>query len=73
MTIEIPTKNYVEILSVLIQSFSENDTHRRDMPRVFNIQDNEFENNRETNLDSITEEILFQIMNSEMKKMYRMN
>ena len=45
--IEIPTKDYVDCLS-------ENNRNRRDIPTVINDQDNEFDNNKLTNLDGIT-------------------
>ena len=37
-----------------VDSLSENERSRRDLSRVFNDQDNEFDNNRPKNLDSIT-------------------
>ena len=45
--IEIPTKNYVD-------SLHESSRNRRDLSSVFNDQDNEFDNNKLTILDSIT-------------------
>ena len=45
--IEIPTKVYVD-------SLSENDRSRRDLSAVFNNQDNEFDTNKLTILDSLT-------------------
>ena len=45
--IEIPTKSNVD-------SLSEDDRNRQDMSTVFNHQDNEFDNNKFTNLDSDT-------------------
>ena len=45
--IEIPTKSYVD-------SLHEINRDRRDLSSVFNDQDNEFDNNKLTNLDSIT-------------------
>ena len=45
--IEIPTLNYVD-------SLHESSRNRRDLPSVFNDQDNEFDNNKLTKLDSIT-------------------
>ena len=45
--IEIPTKAYVD-------SLSEKDRNRRDLSTVFNDQDNEFDSNKLTILDSIT-------------------
>ena len=45
--IEIPTKLYVD-------SLHENKRNRWDLSTVFNDQDNEFGNNKLTNLDSIT-------------------
>ena len=45
--IEIPTKNYVDGLY-------ENSRNRRDLSSVFNDRDNEFDNNKLTNLDSVS-------------------
>ena len=45
--IELPTKSYVD-------SLHEINRDRRDLSSVFNDQDNEFDNNNLTNLDSIT-------------------
>ena len=45
--IELPTKSYVD-------SLHEINRDRRDLSSVFNDQDNEFNNNKLTNLDSIT-------------------
>ena len=45
--IELPTKSYVD-------SLHEINRDRRDVSSVFNDQDNEFDNNKLTNLDSIT-------------------
>ena len=45
--IELPTKSYVD-------SLHEINRDRRDLSAVFNDQDNEFDNNKLTNLDSIT-------------------
>ena len=45
--IELPTKSFVD-------SLHENRRNRRDLSSVFNDQDNEFDNNTLTNLDSIT-------------------
>ena len=45
--IELPTKSYVD-------SLHESSRNRRDLSSVFNDQDNEFDNNKLTNLDSIT-------------------
>ena len=45
--IELPTKSYVD-------SLHEINRDRRDLTSVFNDQDNEFDNNKLTNLDSIT-------------------
>ena len=45
--IELPTKSYVD-------SLHEINRDRRDLSSVFNDQDNEFDNNKLTNLDSIT-------------------
>ena len=45
--IELPTRSYVD-------SLHEINRDRRDLSSVFNDQDNEFENNKLTNLDSIT-------------------
>ena len=45
--IEIPTKSYVD-------SLHESSRKRRELSSVFNDQDNEFDNNKLTNLDSIT-------------------
>ena len=45
--IELPTKSYVD-------SLHESSRNRRDLSSVFNDQDNEFYNNKLTNLDSIT-------------------
>ena len=45
--IEIPTKSYVD-------SLHENGRNRRDLSTVFNDQDNEFDNIKLTNIDSIT-------------------
>ena len=45
--IELPTKSYVE-------SLHEINRDRRDLSSVFNDQDSEFDNNKLTNLDSIT-------------------
>ena len=45
--IEIPTRAY-------LHSLTENDRNRRDKFTVFNDQDREIDNNRLTNLDSIT-------------------
>ena len=47
MIIEIPTKSYVD-------SLHEINRDRRDLSSVFNDQDNEFDNNKLTSLDSIT-------------------
>ena len=44
---ENPTKNYVD-------SLHESSRNRHDLSTVFNDQDNEFDNNKLTNLDSIT-------------------
>ena len=46
--IELPTKSYVD-------SLHENGRNRRDLSSVFNDQDNEFDNNKLNNLDSITD------------------
>ena len=45
--IELPTKSYVD-------SLHEINRNRLDLSSVFNDQDNEFVNNKITNLDSIT-------------------
>ena len=45
--IELPTKNYVD-------SLHESSRKRRDLSSVLNDQDNEFDNNKLTNLESIT-------------------
>ena len=45
--IELPTKSYVD-------SLHENSRNRRDLSSVFNDQDNEFDNNKLTNLDSVS-------------------
>ena len=45
--IELPTKSYVD-------SLHESNRNRRDLSSVFNDQDNEFDNNKLTNLDSVT-------------------
>ena len=45
--IELPTKSYID-------SLHEINRDRRDLSSVFNDQDNEFDNNKLTNLDSIT-------------------
>ena len=45
--IELPTRSYVD-------SLHEINRDRRDLSSVFNDQDNEFDNNKLTNLDSIT-------------------
>ena len=45
--IELPTKSYVD-------SLHESSRNRRDLSSVFNDQDNEFDNIKLTNLDSIT-------------------
>ena len=45
--IELPTKSYVD-------SLLESSRNRRDLSSVFNDQDNEFDNNKLTNLDSVT-------------------
>ena len=45
--IEIPTKSYVD-------SLHEINRNRRDLSSVFNDQDNEFDDNKLTNLDSVT-------------------
>ena len=45
--IELPTKSYVD-------SLHESSRNRRDLSSVFNDQDNEFDNNKLTNLDSVT-------------------
>ena len=45
--IELPTKSYVD-------SLPEINRNRRDLSSVFNDQDNEFDNNKLTILDSIT-------------------
>ena len=45
--IEIPTKNYVD-------SLHESSRNRRDLSSVFNHQDNEFDNNKLANLDSVS-------------------
>ena len=47
VVIELPTKSYVD-------SLHEINRDRRDLSSVFNDQDNEFDNNKLTNLDSIT-------------------
>ena len=44
---ELPTKSYVD-------SLHEINRNRRDLSSVFNDQDNEFDNNKLTNLDSVT-------------------
>ena len=44
---ELPTKSYVD-------SLHESSRNRRDLASVFNDQDNEFDNNKLTNLDSVT-------------------
>ena len=48
--IELPTKSYVD-------SLHEINRNRRDLSSVFNDQDNEFDNNKLTNLDSVTVKI----------------
>ena len=45
--LEIPTKAYFDTLS-------ENNRNRRDVSTMFNDQDNEFDNNKLTSLDSFT-------------------
>ena len=45
--LEIPTKSYVD-------SLHGNSRNRRDLSSVLNDQDNEFHNNKLTNLDSVT-------------------
>ena len=45
--LELPTKPYVDNLH-------EVNRNRRDLPLVFNDRDNEFDNNKLTNLDSVT-------------------
>ena len=45
--IELPTKSYVD-------SLHESSRNRRDLSSVFNDQENEFDNNKLTNLDSVT-------------------
>ena len=45
--IELPTKSYVD-------SLHESSRNRRELLSVFNDQDNEFDNNKITNLDSVT-------------------
>ena len=45
--IEIPTKKYVD-------SLHESSRNRRDLSSVFNDQDNEFDNNKLTSLDSVS-------------------
>ena len=45
--IESPTKSYVD-------SLHENSRNRRELPSVFNDQDNEFDNNKLTNSDSVS-------------------
>ena len=45
--IELPSKNYVDCLH-------ESSRNRRDLSSVFNDQDNELDNNKLTNLDSVT-------------------
>ena len=45
--IELPTKSYVDGLH-------ESSRNRRDLSSVFNDQDSEFDNNKLTNLDSVT-------------------
>ena len=45
--LELPTKSYVD-------SLDESSRNRRDLSSVFNDQDNEFDNNKLTNLDSTT-------------------
>ena len=45
--IELPTKSYVD-------SLHESSRNRRDLSSMFNDQDNEFDNNKKTNLDSVT-------------------
>ena len=46
-TIELPTKSYVD-------SLHENRRNRQDLSSVYNDQDNEFDNNKLINLDSVT-------------------
>ena len=45
--IELPNKSYVD-------SLHESSRNRRDLSSVFNDQDNEFNNNKLTNLDGVT-------------------
>ena len=45
--VELPTKSYVD-------SLHESSRNRRDLTSVFNDQDNEFDNNKLTNLDSVS-------------------
>ena len=45
--IELPTKSYVD-------SLHERSRNRRDLSSVFNDQDNEFDKNKLTNLDSVS-------------------
>ena len=45
--IELPTRSYVD-------SLHESSRNRRDLSSVFNDQDNEYDNNKLTNLDSVT-------------------
>ena len=45
--IELPTKSYVD-------SLHESSRNRRDVSSVFNDQDNEFDDNQSTNLDSVS-------------------
>ena len=44
---DLPTKNFVD-------SLQESSRNRRDLSSVFNDQDNEFDSNKLTNLDSVT-------------------
>ena len=58
--IERPTKNYVD-------SLHESSRNRRDLSSVFNDQDNEFDNNKLTNLVSQSIEILVQMTSYQIK------
>ena len=61
--IELPTKSYVD-------SLHESSRNRRDLSSVFNDQDNEFDNNKLTNLDSITVHRDFNLDNELSNKKY---
>ena len=49
-----PKKTREIAIEAYVDSLSENETNRCDMKTVFVVQDNEFDNNQLTNLDSFT-------------------